>query len=108
MTTASSSSSSTRTEVEAVGGVFVCNDLCGSDIVRNLIVDYGSSKIALTVACMHFRVPGTALNLPFHCCVTPILPALASLPLPPKKKSLPPLSPTAVAKEEPTGPQPWG
>ncbi|EEC70648.1 hypothetical protein OsI_01930 [Oryza sativa Indica Group] len=56
---ASSSSSSTRAEVEVVGGVFVCSDSCSGDIVRNLIVDYGSGKITLTAACIQFCVPCT-------------------------------------------------
>uniref|UniRef100_A0A0D9Y8J4 Uncharacterized protein n=1 Tax=Oryza glumipatula TaxID=40148 RepID=A0A0D9Y8J4_9ORYZ len=65
---ASSSSSSTRAEVEVMGGVFVYSDSCGGNITRNLIVDYGSGKIALTAACIHFCVPGTALNLSFRRC----------------------------------------
>ncbi|BAB90602.1 hypothetical protein [Oryza sativa Japonica Group] len=44
------------------------SDSCGGNIARNLIVDYGSGKIALTAACIHFCVPGTALNLSFRRC----------------------------------------
>lgn len=100
---ASSSSSSTRVEVEVMGDVFVSSD----DIARNLIIDYGSGKIALTAACIHFRIPGAALNSPFHHCVASVLPTIALLSLPPKKKPLPPLSPMAVAKRSPQPPQPF-
>uniref|UniRef100_A0A0E0C1Y1 Uncharacterized protein n=1 Tax=Oryza meridionalis TaxID=40149 RepID=A0A0E0C1Y1_9ORYZ len=57
-----------RRKVEVMGGVFVYCDSCGGNIARNLIVDYGSGKIALTAACIHFCVPGTALNLSFYHC----------------------------------------
>uniref|UniRef100_A0A0D3G955 Uncharacterized protein n=1 Tax=Oryza barthii TaxID=65489 RepID=A0A0D3G955_9ORYZ len=97
---ASSSSSSTRVELEVMGDVFVSSN----DIARNLIIDYGSGKIALTAASIHFRIPSAALNSPFHHCVASVLPTIVLLSLSPKKKPLPPLSPTVVAKRSPQPP----